>query len=47
MTKSDEWAFWSIRRFEREREQHGNIPWPGYWSNCILNYTDYLRIVWC
>jgi hypothetical protein len=48
MTKEDEWAFRAIRRFEKTREEQGEpTTFPGYWANCILNYVDHLRLVWC
>jgi len=48
MTESDKWAMRNLRRFERNRDLHGEpSTWPGYWANCILNYAECLKLVWC
>ncbi|MGJ4953080.1 hypothetical protein [Bradyrhizobium sp. HKCCYLS20291] len=42
-----QWAYRMLRWFERQRAEHGDNPCPGYWSDCILNYAEYLDMVWC
>jgi hypothetical protein len=48
MTDSDKSVMMMMRYFERNRASHGEPSnWPGYWANCILNYAESLKLVWC
>ena len=48
MTAEGKWTYYSIRRFEREREANKGSPFASsYYANCILNYAEAMRLVWC